>query len=581
MATELKIEVDFDGIQAAVSGLNATAAADERMVQKNKKIAGLKLQLFQLAKRQREEAFKQLAPEQQLERLMARRERLQRMLTRAKGDELRTSHLLLATRRNEASLQNIQRTNSVGGRARSIVSEIPGGAAVMRFFDLVGARAVVAGLGVRAFYNEVRASQVLTDLSSKMDVSVTRLQALQSAARKTRTDLSLLNTAIVSLRKNQGIALSGGEPLLIKAFQELGISQRELASLSPDELLLRISRQFENGGASAAKFAALLKVAEESAKDLLPAMERGLAQMVTEFEGANQQIRTSTVTALAGIGNFWDEQLGSWTDNIKRFTAETFGELDRWSKLGLGAATALMAPFSDQAKAMSEELFTDFFASGGFERTFAGALNRTKPGRLLTKAFGLDADAGRDEEEAAANLARRRKQQEQADQARGEAATRQDQEAAARADARMAEEDKALAQRAALEKEIADIKFQSLSPEEQALKLAERRKEIEEEIAILTALQNATGVDNQTAILAATAELFKLDAAEKSKGDKKAGSGFQTTADSLTRIGGFQGGETAAVKVAERANVLLAQIVVRTAEISMESARTARAMGAN
>lgn len=213
---------------------------------------------------------------------------------------------------------------------------------------LQGIATAVAGGSIAALVrNFADAGDQLNKLSQKTGVAVESLSELQYAARLSDVSTEQLGDGFRKLAVNMTEAARGtGEAK--DAFKALGISQRELQSLSPDAAFRRIADAFANIEDGAGKSALAVKIFGRSGTELIPLLNSGAAGLSKMGEEARRfGLVISAETAQAAE---------AFNDNITRLQASVQG-------LGFALANEVLPSLDDFLKELLEG--TRIFGSFG------------------------------------------------------------------------------------------------------------------------------------------------------------------------------------------------------------------------
>lgn len=163
-------------------------------------------------------------------------------------------------------------------------------------------------------------AEKLLDTKELTGINTDNLQAMSRVAFQTGSSLDKLSESLVNLLRTQGLALNGNAKA-IKAFSDLGISIKEVAESSPEQLFDRIAVKLTEDGFSAETFAASTKILGEGItelKDTIVAVgeAKGMKQLADDTKGL-----FTTLTP---------ENLARWKEFLQQFRGN-----------GGGAGTAL------------------------------------------------------------------------------------------------------------------------------------------------------------------------------------------------------------------------------------------------
>lgn len=131
--------------------------------------------------------------------------------------------------------------------------------------------------------NAIDAADRLNDLSKKTGVAVETLGGLGFAAKQSGTDLDGVAKAFAKL--NLHIAEgAGGNQEVLKAFDAVGVSAKELKTLAPDQILAKIATAFASYADGPEKAAIGNKLFGKSYQDIIPLLDEGGAKLQENIE---------------------------------------------------------------------------------------------------------------------------------------------------------------------------------------------------------------------------------------------------------------------------------------------------------
>ncbi|MEK9752254.1 MAG: hypothetical protein VW338_03455 [Rhodospirillaceae bacterium] len=506
MPGKVDIEIDIQGVQAAINKLDATAGSIDRISAKQKRIGEAKAQLNRFAREEQRNAFNLLTNEQKIERLMQRRDRLQRVINKARGDELRLAQLNLAVAQNEAAIAALRRTASVMGKIQGFANLIPGGSFFLELLKKIGVQGLITAGVLAGFYRQVRKAQALDDLARTTQLTVERLQALKVAAKATGVEFETITRGIQNTTKTIADALRG-EQMMIDAFKELGVTMDDLRSKTPEEVFLQISRGLADGSVSAQEFNALLRVMEEEARHLLPAFTKGLGEIADQAEESGAILSKAMNDKLAGIGDFWDRQFATMGQSVSTFFSKAAFMATQFGDTLTQGAIAPLALFSEHWRDVLAEMQATRLLED--DSDYQEGLARVEK---MKKELETRQNAKRNEQDAR------------------DKATEENQERTNEKAGQMQE----------LDQELKRQQFAALDTEQKRKALVEEIKRIEQEIAIIREENEDGGLDVELK----RKQVEKGEAEARLKGLTNAGgSSPGSTADQLARIGLFRGGQ--------------------------------------
>ena len=127
----------------------------------------------------------------------------------------------------------------------------------------------------------------LSKMSQKVGVSTETLSGWNLAAQQAGVDMQALQAGLVKLSKAQDAAI-GGNKEMQAAFQQIGISVKDLKGLNTEQLFTRVSEEMSKYEDGAAKAAFATKLFGKAGADLIPLMNAG-AKGLKEYADIAQQ----------------------------------------------------------------------------------------------------------------------------------------------------------------------------------------------------------------------------------------------------------------------------------------------------
>jgi len=144
----------------------------------------------------------------------------------------------------------------------------------------------------------------LSDMSAQTGVAVDNLQKLDDAARNAGSSSQKMAKALVSLKDAQGEVLDG-DKLMTDAFNNLGISIEEVASLSTDDLFVRVAKALTESGNSAKELSAVFDVlGKRNAMELTEAMNE-VAGGLDNIEKKSSALTNAEAQRLDILADMW------------------------------------------------------------------------------------------------------------------------------------------------------------------------------------------------------------------------------------------------------------------------------------
>lgn len=142
--------------------------------------------------------------------------------------------------------------------------------------SLLGTAAGLASAGgfVAMIKSSVDANDKLQDLSKSTGIAIETLGGLGFAASQSGSSLEGIGKAVGKLNLHIAEAKSG-TPEMVKIFQNLGLSVKDLSTLSPDQVFARIADVFAKTEDGANKAAYGNKLFGKSYQDIIPTLDEG------------------------------------------------------------------------------------------------------------------------------------------------------------------------------------------------------------------------------------------------------------------------------------------------------------------
>lgn len=125
----------------------------------------------------------------------------------------------------------------------------------------------------------------LQDLAETLDETAESLQRVGKVAKESGVDLDGIAKATNKVTLN-AIEAIGGNRELSDSFKTLGIDATKFVDLPLEEKLLQLSKGYEDGGSSAEKLSAILKVLGKSGAELIPLLKAGPDALKESFASA-------------------------------------------------------------------------------------------------------------------------------------------------------------------------------------------------------------------------------------------------------------------------------------------------------
>ena len=157
-----------------------------------------------------------------------------------------------------------------------------------------------AGVGlVAATANAVKLGDELVALSKKTGVGIESIQRLQYAAKQSGVSADAMTGSLTKMQKSVAAGLSGNKKMA-KAWTALGISVKDLQTLSPEQLFLKTATAISNISNPTYKAAAATAVYGKSGVELIPVLNEGaagIAKLGDELAATGAIMTTDTALA--------------------------------------------------------------------------------------------------------------------------------------------------------------------------------------------------------------------------------------------------------------------------------------------
>jgi hypothetical protein len=164
----------------------------------------------------------------------------------------------------------------------------------------------------------LNAADSLAKLSQKTGISVEDLSSFQLAADLAGVGADQFSQATVRLNKSIADAI-GGSKQQQEAFQKLGITQKELATLSPAQTLERIADAFSGAEDGANKTQIAMALLGKSGADLIPLLNGG--------SEALRQFGSTVSTDFAKNAEIFNDNIRVLSENFRRFFIQILGPI--------------------------------------------------------------------------------------------------------------------------------------------------------------------------------------------------------------------------------------------------------------
>lgn len=265
----------------------------------------------------------------------------------------------------------------------------------------IAAIAAIAAAGAVAMYkwasSSIRFGSALKDQSEAAGLSATQLQRYNAVAIEHGQNSEIIVSAIAKIRDQQGAVVNGNKAAT-ESFSRLGISQKEVAASTPDELFRRVARAFQESNGSADAYNA---TADILGAKTLPQLSAILKDVGSGLENAGDQTKIlseSSIEALDRMGDKFDE----WKLRIKVGLAEAFvGFVDFFRASDVQAQEAMQRDQRIQERKDAQEMArqaniqalekkaTEDAAKkqAKIQTDLAAISDRAKPGAIISDTF--------------------------------------------------------------------------------------------------------------------------------------------------------------------------------------------------
>lgn len=145
--------------------------------------------------------------------------------------------------------------------------------------------------------------------SATTNMSTDALQALGFVAKQNGSSLDDVISATDNLTKAQGEGLRG-QDRYVKKWQELGVSQKDLAELDTEALLQRIATRLHEGGYAGSSMSAAMTILGDGAAKLQPVLEdmanNGIGAMIARAKELGVVLDESMIATMDKAGDSLD-----------------------------------------------------------------------------------------------------------------------------------------------------------------------------------------------------------------------------------------------------------------------------------
>lgn len=187
--------------------------------------------------------------------------------------------------------------------------------------------ALAARAGAASFQGVIDTTDQLTKLATATGDAVENLSELRFALQLNGIEAGRFDQVLVELGRTQAQALQG-MPRYVKAFEDLGISVRDLQELSPSQLFEKIAVGLEQFGSEQERASKLQLIFSRNFQRLLPLLGRG----VRTFQDSIREGRAygATITEMDGkVSELVNDSLlrmRTAVEDVQRALITTFGD---------------------------------------------------------------------------------------------------------------------------------------------------------------------------------------------------------------------------------------------------------------
>jgi hypothetical protein len=300
----LKLEADAKGVEKGVN------VAQTHLKRLGGTVKDIESRATKEKERQKREAEARLKPEEKLNQLLRTREQVLNRINRV--DDPRTRNLYLQKQleieKQITAAKEKQAANTLRGRIGAAGGNLLGrlgGARGAAIGAAVAGGATIGGAAVMGANTAIEDN----DIAQQNGMTVGDIQRLRFSAKASRADFGQLLQVVLDIQKNRSQALLGDEGAT-KNFKRLGFSREKLAGQSAGDTAFSLFDMVGSGKINSNNMAAFFAVAEQGAKNILPALNRGLSEAARNFQGVDDGLSGSVALAAqvfsegkAGVGN--------------------------------------------------------------------------------------------------------------------------------------------------------------------------------------------------------------------------------------------------------------------------------------
>jgi hypothetical protein len=186
----------------------------------------------------------------------------------------------------------------------------------------------------------------INDLSAKTGLSTTAIQKFGYAANLSGSSIDAVANAISAMSRN---LVSGGGA--VEALNKLGLSQRELLRLEPEQAFLRITEAIRSMKNPMEQAEVTMRIFGKGGKEILPAIKDGFAEAGDEAQRLGAVMSEQTVRDLDDLGDAWGKAYATMQGRAAGLLAivvriggsmsELAGQLPAWTSRWTGALTSM------------------------------------------------------------------------------------------------------------------------------------------------------------------------------------------------------------------------------------------------
>jgi hypothetical protein len=199
----------------------------------------------------------------------------------------------------------------------------------------------------------------LSDLSMKAGVSVEWLQAAGYAAKQAGSSMDDVSNAVLTMRQSMAQAAQGSKTDL-KAFKDLGITLRDIQSLSPAAMFEKIASAIQRSGGSARTMNAALAVLGRGGRSLLPAMTDDMGGAMDAARNSGKVASGDSILKADFLGDLWDGWMTQMKVDALESMSRPLAALPKMAMRAISGGAKMFMP----GKAGEIKKFQDNFNAG-------------------------------------------------------------------------------------------------------------------------------------------------------------------------------------------------------------------------